>query len=251
MSMSHILAAAALGLVAGSLIGCIGVGGVIIVPILVQIGGLPVHAAISISMAGYILTGLVGTLVYLRKGTLDWNLARFLCLGAMPAAIAGSLIARVTPSLVLELVIALLTATSGLQTLLRRAPAFHVRERLSTRHGLALGGAVGFVSSLTGTGGPAVLIPLLLWLNVPVLTTMGLAQAIQLPIAVLATIGNATSDVMDPSLSAALGVGLSVGAGLGARVAHGMNQRWLRCFVAVMLLGVGLSLLVRIAVRLV
>lgn len=240
----YLLGIAALGLVSGFMIGCIGVGGVIIVPILVQ-AGFPVYTAIAMAMAGYILTGIIGTWIYIRKGSLDSSLARFLCLGAMPAAVAGSIVARVTPSFVLELIIGLLTALSGIQTLLRgfQYSAQTNGQTLSKTRGFGLGSFTGFISSLTGTGGPVVLIPIMLWLEVPILTTVGLAQAIQLPIAVLATIGNAPSGVIDPTLSVALGGGLSIGAWFGARMAHYLDQRVLRGLVAVTLLGVGVLLL--------
>jgi len=43
-----------------------------------------------------------------------------------------------------------------------------------------VGFVVGVGSALTGTGGPTLLLPLLVWLRVPMLTAVGLAQAIQL-----------------------------------------------------------------------
>lgn len=245
---TYLPAIVALGIASGFMIGCIGVGGVIIVPILVQVGGFPVYTAIAVAMAGYILTGIIGTLVYVRKGSLDGNLARLLCFGAMPAAIAGSIVARVTPAFALELIIGLLTASSGIQTLLRgfRTKVQSSGQTLSKTGSIGLGSFTGFISSLTGTGGPVVLIPIMLWLDMPVLTTVGLAQAIQLPIAALATIGNAPSGDIDLTLSLALGSGLSIGAWLGARMAHHLDQRVLRGLVAVVLLGVGLLLLGRV-----
>ena len=240
-------AVAGLGLVAGVLIGCIGVGGVIIVPVMVE-AGYSVATAISVAMAGYILTGIVGTAVFLRRGTLDVRLAAPLCVGAMPAAVAGALAAKVTPAPVLELVIAVMTAGSGVDALLRgRGVARQSRSpRALPRAGWAgLGCGAGFVSSLTGTGGPAALIPLLLWLDIPALTIVGLAQVIQLPIAVLATASNVATGGLDLALGAALGIGLTAGARVGVELAHSLDQRLLRALVAVTLAGVGLAMLAR------
>ena len=55
---------------------------------------------------------------------------------------------------------------------------------------IALGGLTGFGSAMSGTGGPLILLPILLWLYVPVISAIGVAQAVQLPIALLATGGN-------------------------------------------------------------
>ena len=41
---------------------------------------------------------------------------------------------------------------------------------------------------LSGTGGPLVLVPILTFLSMPLLAVIGLSQAIQIPIAVFATI---------------------------------------------------------------
>jgi uncharacterized membrane protein YfcA len=51
----------------------------------------------------------------------------------------------------------------------------------------AIGAGVGYVSALTGTGGPVSLMPVLLALKVDVLSAVGLGQAIQVPIGALAT----------------------------------------------------------------
>jgi len=188
MTIIGLCAAIFLGLVSGISIGCIGIGGVILVPALVQIGGIPIHTAIASAMAGYILTGLIGTAVFLKKGTLDWPSARLLWIGAMPAAILGAIAAKAAPPFLLELIVALLTTFTGLQSLARRrAPLDEQTSKfvLSKSTGITVGAVTGFLSALTGTGGPVVLVPVLLWLEVPVLIAIGLAQAIQLPIAVL------------------------------------------------------------------
>lgn len=249
MTIAALLGSTLLGFVAGVLIGCIGVGGVIIVPILVQFGGVPVFTAIATAMAGYILTGVVGTWAYFRHGTLDWPLARFLCVGAMPGAVAGSLVAKVTPSWFLELIIGLTTLLPGIYALIKNSQGAgeQSQTRLSRPAGGGLGIVTGFVSSLTGTGGPAILIPLLLWLDLPVLKTVGLAQIIQLPIAGLATITNAASGKIDLTLGLLLGVGLSAGTWLGARIAHNLNQSVLNRLVASMLFAVGLLMLFKAA----
>lgn len=104
------------GLLAGSLIGCLGIGGVILVPALVYLGGVPVQIAIAAAMMGYVLTGLIGTSVYAASGSIDWPMAARLCAGAMPAALAGAWASNTVPGPVLELGIAALALASGIHT---------------------------------------------------------------------------------------------------------------------------------------
>lgn len=239
-----------LGLVSGLMIGCIGIGGVILVPALAYIGGVPIHAAIAAAMAGYILTGLVGTLVFARNKTIRWDLSGALWIGAMPAALAGALAASIAPGRWLEAVIGAATLLSGAHALASRESADETAGRTLSSSALAtIGAGVGFVSALSGTGGPLTLVPLLMWLRLPVLTVIGLAQAIQLPIALLATAGNFYAGTVDLALGALLGVGLSVGTWIGARLAHSLPRRTLRSIVSIVLLVVGGAILIKITAQ--
>ncbi len=181
---------AGVGFIAGLFIGCIGIGGVIVVPVLVYLGGLEIQTAISSAMMGYLLTGLIGTIVFARKGSIDWQMAGWICAGAMPAAMVGAWLSNNVPGVALETIIGVLTLGSGAHTLLNRT-SVAANSRTINANGLVLiGAATGVLSAITGTGGPLVLVPVMLWLQVPVLTAIGLSQAVQLPIAALATVGN-------------------------------------------------------------
>ncbi|PNG24931.1 sulfite exporter TauE/SafE family protein [Methylocella silvestris] len=241
MTPVDMLLSIAIALVSGIFIGCIGIGGVLIVPALIYLTHIGIYTAIAAAICGYIFTGLVGTLMFMRNGTLDWARARVLCAGAMPAAIIGSLTVKATSPIILQGAIAILTVSSGVQALIGR-PA-HVGEPtrfdMSNRKGVLIGVFTGFLSALTGTGGPVVLIPILLALRAPVLTSIGLAQAIQLPIALPATVANAAAGTLDPLLGGVLGLGLAAGTWCGAWLAHKLNQAVLRRLVALVLLGTG------------
>jgi uncharacterized membrane protein YfcA len=103
------------------------------------------------------------------------------------------------------------------------------------------------LSALTGTGGPVVLVPILISLDVPVLASIGLAQAIQLPIAAAATLGNWLSGVLDLKLALLLAAGIAIGTWLGAEAAHALPTGVLRKAVAVLLVLVGGLMLLRVA----
>ena len=245
----------ALGLIAGLLIGCIGIGGVVLVPVLHYALGVPIHTAIGAAMMAYLVSGAIGTAVFGNKQSIRWSMAPWLWAGAMPGALLGALAANRAPGTVLELAIGALTVLSGLHALRQPAPTAEAdgaaTDAAMSRARLATVGAVtGFGSSLTGTGGPLVLIPILLWLGVPVLTAIGLAQAIQLPIAATATLGNAAAGLLDPALGALLGLGLAFGTWGGAHLAHVLPRAVLFRVVAGVLVVVGLSIMWRIGVRL-
>jgi uncharacterized membrane protein YfcA len=108
----------------------------------------------------------------------------------------------------------------------------------------------GFGSALSGTGGPLILVPILIWLDVPVLTAIGLSQAIQLPIALLATAGNFFSGNLDATLGVLLAAGLAIGTFVGAKIAHAVPRAALRRAVAMVLVVVGASIAIKVMARL-
>ena len=113
---------------------------------------------------------------------------------------------------------------------------------------IAIGTITGIGSALTGTGGPLLLIPILIWRKVPVLTAIGLSQAIQVPISLMATLGNFIHADVDLRLGIGLALVLAVGALLGAKTVHLLPIGLIRKMVAILLVAVGLMILLRMIV---
>lgn len=239
---------AGLGLGAGLLIGCVGIGGVIVVPALVYLAGVPIHVAIAAAMFAFLLSGIVGTFVFARSNSIRWDMTAWMWAGAMPAAFAGALAANAVSAQVIELAVGALTTASGVHSLIGQARPEPVDGGMISKPSLTLIGVItGFASALTGTGGPLVLIPILVALNMSVLAAIGLAQAVQLPIAVLATAGNVLAGSLDPLLGSILGFGIVFGTWSGAKLAHSLPRTTLRAIVSALLVLVGSMILVKLA----
>lgn len=236
-----------IGFLAGLMIGCVGVGGVIVVPTLVYGLSVPIQDAIASAMLGYILTGLIGTAVYARAKSIRWDLAGWIAAGAAPGALFGAwAISSIDPRL-LEFGVGALSLWAGLNSILGRRG--HPEEVAALRPGAlaAVGAVTGVLSAITGTGGPLVLVPILIWLRLPTLAAVGLSQAAQIPIAVLSTIGNFAYGDPDVSMGVALGVGLAIGTWGGAKIAHALPRKALEGLAAGVLLIVGALVLGRLA----
>ena len=233
-------------LLVGVLIGCIGIGGVLLVPSLTYIGGIEVQVAIASCMLSYLFSGTVGALEYARRGSIRWSLSGWLCAGAMPGAFLGAATVAVVPGVYLEVLIAALIVFSGTHALLR--PTQSADARLPGGPGLAvIGAVVGYGSAMSGTGGPLLLVPILVWLKVPVLGAVGLSQVIQLPIAALATAGNLAYGEVNVPVGLGIAVLLMAGVAGGARIAHWVPAHVLRRIVAVVLLAVGALIITRLS----
>ena len=57
----------------GFLIGCVGIGGVLLVPFLTFGMGFGVHASIAAAMFGFIFVGMVGAYLYACHGSIQWS----------------------------------------------------------------------------------------------------------------------------------------------------------------------------------
>lgn len=240
------LAVALIGGAAGVMIGCVGVGGVIVVPALVYGLGLPIQDAIASAMMGYILTGLIGTTIYARAGSIRWPLAGWITLGAAPGALFGAWAGNLVDARLLELSIALLSLWSGVNGLRKRRGAEAEERALRAAELVAVGGVTGVLSAISGTGGPLVLVPILLSLKLPTLAAVGLSQAAQIPIAILATVGNFAYGDPDVSIGVVLGLGLAAGTWVGAKVAHAISREALTRVAACLLIAVGALILLRL-----
>ena len=236
-----------LSIFVGILIGGIGIGGILLVPMLTLIFGMGVHEAIGSAMFSYIFSGLVGAVLYARERSIRWSMAFWLFVGAIPAAFSGAFLSSIIPSWGLELFIALLIIFAGGNAVISK-DNFHSKERNLTKATLVVIGMItGVGSALSGTGGPLVLVPILVWLKVPVLTAVGLSQAVQLPIASLATAGNLLYGSVNIIISIILADSLMVGAAIGARIAHTISREMLKNIVAWVLVIVGFFMVIRLA----
>jgi uncharacterized membrane protein YfcA len=175
---------ALLGAVSGLMIGCIGIGGVILVPALVFVAGIVIQIAIPAAMFAYILGGLVATSVFARNRSIDWRMASSLCIGGTPAAFAGAWAVSMIDGRFLTGCLGVLTLLSGLNSLRPQIHAECDHAKLSRPLLVAVGTVAGFLSSLTGTGGPLVLVPVLLSMRLGALASVGLSQIFQLPVAI-------------------------------------------------------------------
>lgn len=230
----------------GALIGCVGVGGVLLAPALVYLGGLDAHLAVATSLWAFVFTGVAGTLAYGRRRSIDRPLAAWTGLGAMPAALVGARVNLALPESALLAVLSVVMVVAGAQTLRQSGePAADPALR-----GVVLvvaGALVGFGSALTGTGGPVLLVPILLLLGAPVLTAVGVAQVVQLPVALAASAGFALFGQVDFALGTVLGLAAVAGVVVGTALAHVARASVLRRVVAVALIGAGLFIGTRAA----
>jgi hypothetical protein len=102
----HAWMLALVGVVAGLLSGLLGIGGgIVIVPALAGILGVPLKRALGTSLVAVVVLVIPGTIVHAVLGNIDWLAALFLVIGSVPGARLGATIALGTKERTLRLMV--------------------------------------------------------------------------------------------------------------------------------------------------
>jgi hypothetical protein len=246
MELSTFFLLSSFGIFIGVLIGWVGIGGVLIVPILTYIFSIEIHIAIAAAMFSYIFSGAVGTLIYAKKGSIKWPQAIWLIIGAAPAAFVGAKITLSIPGQYLEILIALFVVSAGVNAL-RGHTSAELGSNITNAYALILIGILtGIGSALTGTGGPLFVVPIMVTLKVAAHTAIGFSQAIQLPIASLATFSNFLYGSVDLIVGCVIAGGVTIGSMYGAKLAHLLSSSIMYRILSIVLVIVGVIMISRV-----
>ncbi|MGS1096347.1 sulfite exporter TauE/SafE family protein (plasmid) [Aquamicrobium terrae] len=231
------------------LIGATAIGGLLLVPTLVVVGNYTVHQVIPVSLMATFFSGVIGSLVFGRKGHVSLRDVAIIALPAGLTALVGTYLLPFIPSKAVEFLIAIFCIGAFLlsfQAVEIQRPA-EIDPRLSRRTLALIGAATGLGSALSGTGGPLILIPILSYIGFGSKRSVGMAQAIQLPIGGFAAFGNMTIGAIDYRLAVPITVLVIVGSLCGALYAQRLNVSALRPLISFTMLGCGIFYLVRLA----
>jgi uncharacterized membrane protein YfcA len=233
-----VIAAGFIAAVSGVLIGIVGLGGVLVVPLLTELVAIPVREAVATAMFGFLASGAAAwsdpeVRRGMSRGSLLW-----LCLPAAGSALAGAYALAHVPTTAIRLAVAAIALASGLFALSAGIAHRGAAPRLWASAGA--GAAVGFGSALTGTSGPVLLVPLFMLLRVSLPSAIAYGQVVQVPIAFSASAVNLAAGRLTPLLCASVAGGLLLGTLLGRLTARRVAVASLRRAVAVALIATGL-----------
>ena len=252
MNIDPLLALASFGI--GIVVGLTGMGGgALMTPVLVLFFNVLPLTAVSSDLVASAVMKPVGSFVHLRRGTVHLGLVKWLCLGSIPGAFSGVLIARalgkgqaVQDVIRLSLGVALLLAALGLTVrayirLLERArrrdgradplPQGRPSVQLRPLPTVVLGAVGGLVVGLTSVGSGSLIIIALMalypTLKASELVGTDLVQAV--PLVASAAVGHILFGDFRLGLTTSMLVGcvpgVWVGAHLSARAPGGLVRR--------------------------
>ena len=257
------------GLIVGVLVGLTGMGGgALMTPVLVLVFGVQPLAAVSSDLVVSLFMKPVRGLVHLRRGTVHFELVKWLCVGSVPAAFGGVLLLRalgngqgvqdlVKLALGLALLLAVVTMCArALLELRRHGLAWQAGTTRSVHADPApvavkvlptilVGIVGGVVVGMTSVGSGSLIIVLLLVLyprlRAGELVGTDLVQAV--PLVSAAALGHAIFGEVQLGLTIGLLVGAIPGVWLGARLSSRAPQMVVRRALALVLIASGVKLL--------
>lgn len=266
MSIDPLLTLASLGI--GIVVGLTGMGGgALMTPVLVLFFGIPPLAAVSSDLVAAAVMKPVGSFVHLRRGTVNLELVKWLCVGSIPAAFGGVLILKalgtsdqVQHSIQIALGVALLLASAGLivraylrlaerarnldgsaAPLPQNAPKVAIRIVPTILVGVVGGLVVGLTSVGSGSLIIIALMALYPTLKASQLVGTDLLQAV--PLVASAALGHLLFGDFHLDLTLSLLIGSIPGVWIGAQLSSRAPGGIVRRALAFVLLASGLKLL--------
>ena len=231
----------------GVLIGATGIGGVLLIPSLVVFAGLGIHEAMATALFTFIFTGIAGSWMFHRRGSIDWRITAFIGLGAAFLGFIGSWVNSLSRPGILGALLAFLIIFAGTNTLAsgRRArrPVFEAGSRSEQSLLVGIGSIAGFGSGLAGVGGPVLSVPLMVAFGFPALTAIGASQVLQIIAAISGTLGSLKFGTVNFMVAGPVTLCEMVGVVLGVRISHALHGNTLRAGVSGLCIGIGLLLL--------
>ncbi len=254
----------ALGAFVGFFSGLLGIGGgSAMVPVLAFVfaaKGFPqshaVHIALGTGIATILFTSAVSVRSHHRRNAVNWRVVRMMAAGIVVGTFGGALLAGTLDVRLLSIVFTILIFYFAYQMLVTHAPRA-TGQLPSAAAMTAFGGGIGFISSLSATGGASIVVPFLVKRNIPIHQAIGTAAAVGWPIAAAGTAGFIIGGLHTPGLPqyslgyvylpALLGVVIAsvLMAPLGAAVAHRTPGRTLKKVFAIVLFALATSMLLK------
>ncbi|PWF55458.1 sulfite exporter TauE/SafE family protein [Massilia glaciei] len=256
MLLTYIISGFAVGL----LVGMTGVGGgSLMTPLLTLFFNVPPAVAVGTDLAFASITKAAGTLTHRLRGTVNWDIVKRLCWGALPAAVLatfalkyfgtldkqiGQIIRYSIAGSVLLTVVALLFKGKMLNWI-NTHPERQLRGRPLAIATIVCGAVLGVLVTVSSIGAGAIGATLLVLLY-PRLTAAEVAGtdiAYAVPLTAIAAFGHWWLGSINWTLLATLLLGSVPGITLGSWIARSVPERFLRGLLAMTLTGVAAKLI--------
>ena len=245
--------------------GCIGICGIagFLLPMLYSGAlGFDVTYALALSFLAFLVSGIIGSFNYYKAGNLDVKMSVKLGIGSLIGAIGGVFLQSMIEKSTAKTILYLVVLFSGASILVRMWNEKRRADKATTDAAsdstnnktiadnvvflVFLGITTGAICSLSGAGGPVLVMPLLVACGVSARIAVGVALFDSMFIAIPACIGYLSritwTEVL--GLLALIIITHGIGVWLGSRFAGKVPVQGLKIFVAVFSVCIAIYMLV-------
>jgi len=237
-----------IGLIAGVFGGLVGLGGgVVMIPLMTRMLGLPQARAHGTSLAVVVVAGLSGAFAYAMEGTVDYGAALILAVTASATARVGAHYCAILPEWKLKRHFGCILVAAAF--LLAAKPylgflaVFSLAGWASVAALAATGLVTGFIAGLLGIGGGAFMIAgMVIFVGMGQHIAQGSSLLSMVPAAAVGAWAHWRRGNVEVPILPGLAVGILIGAFLGGAVANSLPEQTLRIVFAVVLTWLGVDL---------
>jgi len=182
----------------GVLLGISSIGGFLLPLIFVGFLDMPLRDSLALSFFSFAVAGVIGAYYYWKSGNMDVKLATYLSIGSIPGALIGVKLNLLIPDHIAKLLLYLFVLVSGVLLLVKNkksntnvtTKAHKSSKLLESKASILLIGLISAaICSLTGAGGPILLVPLLSNLGVSIRVAVGVCLLNSVVIAIPSVFG--------------------------------------------------------------
>jgi len=233
-----------IGLTAGAFGGLIGIGGgIIMIPLMVEILKLSQHRAHGTSLLALVFTGISGAITYASNGSVDFTGAALLAVTAVLTASLGARYCNALTEKILKKYFGaflifcsvLLFLKPYLTNFIGIVPGYAKIMIL-----LTTGAITGFLSGMMGVGGGTIMIPVMVILTgFSQHIAQGTSLLVMVPTGAIGAFAHWKMDNIEKGLLGGLIPGIVIGTYLGGNIANIIPNDLLRLIFAVILIFIG------------
>ena len=222
-------------LIVGILVGMSGIAGFLLPIFYISIMKLNITESLSLSFMAFIVSGILGSINYYRSKLLNLNVAIIISIGSFFASIIGVKVNLLIPEQIMQVILYLVVLFSGLSILLRKDKVKDKDANYNKIGLVIIGFITGFICSVSGAGGPIIVLPILLMMNIEVHEAVAVSLFNSIFIGIPAAVGyflNSQRNVVLEIIPFALvahGIGVYIGSKNGSRI----NQKILKNAIAI------------------
>lgn len=251
-----LLVIAVMNLIVGTLVGVSGIAGFLLPIVFTGYLGMDLSLSLALSFISFLTSGIIGSYRYQRQGQMDLRLGMLVGIGSIAGAVLGVKLNFMIPLTTAKMFLYLVVLASGLSILIKKeagisaavSPAFPAYTGLLANKPFVLlfGFVTGAICSLSGAGGPILVMPILVTLGMPVRTAVGVSLFDSIFIALPACIGYLSNCPREGLLILCLvsfvcqAIGVFFGAGQAGRI----NVRLLKKGVAVFSIAIAVYMII-------